>query len=84
LYRYAAGLNVPSSGWVAANMMANLCSKVTVYGFGVEGLGKFSRGMGIDPKVDAKNEGEKRFQAGGENLTYHYFHGLGARWGCTS
>lgn len=71
------GLNVPSSGWVAANMMANLCSKVTVYGFGVEGLGKFSRGIGIDPAGDGA--GQKRFQAGGENLTYHYFHGLGAR-----
>ena len=76
------GLNVPSSGWVAANMMANLCSKVTVYGFGVEGLGKFSRGIGIDPagaQQESEHHQEKRFQAGGENLTYHYFHGLGAR-----
>jgi hypothetical protein len=73
------GLNVPSSGWVAANMMAQLCAKVTVYGFGVEGLGKFSRGIGIDPAGDGTKEGEKRFQLGGENLTYHYFRGLGAR-----
>lgn len=39
------GLNVPSSGWVAAHMLLQLCTKVSVYGFGVEGMKKASRGL---------------------------------------
>jgi len=66
------GLNVPSSGWVCANMLTSLCSKVTVYGFGVEGLAKFSRGIGIGVNETAKDEKHAE-------LNYHYFHGLGAR-----
>ena len=66
------GLNVPSSGWVCANMLVSLCSKVTVYGFGVEGLAKFSRGIGIGFNETAKDEKHAE-------LNYHYFHGLGAR-----
>uniref|UniRef100_A0A061SAX5 Cmp-n-acetylneuraminate-beta-galactosamide-alpha--sialyltransferase 1 n=1 Tax=Tetraselmis sp. GSL018 TaxID=582737 RepID=A0A061SAX5_9CHLO len=33
------GLNVPSSGFVAIYMLLPLCDRVTVYGFGVEGMG---------------------------------------------
>ena len=65
---------------VLYHMMTQLCTKVTVYGFGVEGLGKFSRGLDINAAgAGGGHDGEKRFTAGGENLTYHYFHGLGAR-----
>jgi hypothetical protein len=62
-------------------MNVSPCTKVTVYGFGVEGLGKFSRGLDINAAGvgGGGHDGDKRFTAGGENLTYHYFHGLGAR-----
>jgi hypothetical protein len=53
-------------------MLTSLCSKVTVYGFGVEGLAKFSRGIGIGVNETAKDEKHAE-------LNYHYFHGLGAR-----
>ena len=32
------GLNVPSSGFVAIYMLIPLCDRITVYGFGVEGM----------------------------------------------
>eukprot|EP00951_Prasinocladus_malaysianus_P007387 scaffold53132_cov44-Prasinocladus_malaysianus.AAC.1 len=35
-HRCTAGLNVPSSGFVAIIMLLPLCERVTVYGFGVE------------------------------------------------
>mmetsp|Transcript_4134 Transcript_4134/g.4738 ORF Transcript_4134/g.4738 Transcript_4134/m.4738 type:complete len:1886 (-) Transcript_4134:371-6028(-) len=66
------GLNVPSSGWVAAHMLLQLCTSVTVYGFGVEGMQKASRGL------PTGMEGHPS-PASMRNITYHYFQGLGAR-----
>ena len=40
------GLNVPSSGYVIIQILMRLCDKVTVYGFGVEGMGQ--KGLDFD------------------------------------
>jgi hypothetical protein len=71
------GLNVPSSGWVAANLMMQLCTTVTVYGFGVEGMAKFSRGLATG--YEAQPNSKLNTLAQGRNITYHYFVGMGAR-----
>ena len=71
------GLNVPSSGWVAANLMMQLCTTVTVYGFGVEGIAKFSRGLATG--YEAQPNSKLNTLAQGRNITYHYFVGMGAR-----
>eukprot|EP00899_Mesostigma_viride_P007194 jgi/Mesvir1/16476/Mv10035-RA.1 len=42
------GLNVPSSGLVAVMMLLRLCDSVTIYGFGVKGMGARTRaGPGV-------------------------------------
>eukprot|EP00854_Cymbomonas_tetramitiformis_P004264 gene4264-5249_t len=70
------GLNVPSSGWVAGHMLLQLCTSVSVYGFGVEGMQKASRGLptGMEEKLGRVYEAVQK-----RNITYHYFSGLGSR-----
>ena len=77
------GLNVPSSGFVAAYAMlsSELCKSVDVYGFGVEGMAQASKGLQTRAgevldrtKVQKQNNNSRNVI-----MSYHYFTGLGAR-----
>ncbi|KAK3271315.1 hypothetical protein CYMTET_20328 [Cymbomonas tetramitiformis] len=57
------GLNVPSSGYVAIHMLQRLCDRVTVYGFGVTGMGNCQK-CGL-PKSEGGLLSEK--------YLYHYY-----------
>jgi len=77
------GLNVPSSGFVAAYAMlsSELCKSVDVYGFGVEGMAQASKGLQTraGEVLDRTKVQEQSNSSRNTTMSYHYFKGLGAR-----
>ena len=77
------GLNVPSSGFVAAYAMlsSDLCKSLDVYGFGVEGMAQASKGLQTRAGEVLDRTKVQELTNSNKNLTmsYHYFKGLGAR-----
>ena len=74
------GLNVPSSGFVAAYAMlsSELCKSVDVYGFGVEGMAQASKGLQTRAGEVLDRTNKKNSETN-VTMSYHYFKGLGAR-----
>ncbi|CAL6408490.1 unnamed protein product [Bathycoccus prasinos] len=77
------GLNVPSSGFVAAYAMlsSDLCKSLDVYGFGVEGMAQASKGLQTRAGEVLDRTKVQELTNSNKNVTmsYHYFKGLGAR-----